>query len=34
LDTEPPLVSFLKSMLIGGGPVNAVVSPKTFNEHD
>jgi len=23
LDTEPPIASFLKSMLIGGGPVNA-----------
>ena len=27
LDTEPPIVSFVKSMLIGGGPVNAVVMP-------
>ena len=25
LDAEPPIASFLKSMLIGGGPVNAVV---------
>ncbi len=24
-DTEPPVASFLKSMLIGGGPVNATV---------
>jgi hypothetical protein len=24
LDAEPPIASFLKSMLIGGGPVNAV----------
>jgi hypothetical protein len=23
LDAEPPIASFLKSMLIGGGPVNA-----------
>jgi hypothetical protein len=26
LDAEPPIASFLKSMLIGGGPVNAVVT--------
>jgi hypothetical protein len=26
LDAEPPIASFLKSMLIGGGPVNAAVS--------
>ncbi len=25
LDTKPPIASFLKSMLIGGGPVNAAV---------
>jgi hypothetical protein len=25
LDAEPPVASFLKSMLIGGGPVNADV---------
>ena len=25
LDAEPPIASFLKSMLIGGGPVNAAV---------
>jgi hypothetical protein len=25
LDAEPPVASFLKSMLIGGGPVNAIV---------
>ena len=25
LDAEPPVASFLKSMLIGGGPVKAVV---------
>jgi hypothetical protein len=25
LDAEPPIASFLKSMLIGGGPVNASV---------
>jgi len=25
LDAEPPIASFLKSTLIGGGPVNAVV---------
>jgi hypothetical protein len=25
LFVEPPMVSFLKSTLIGGGPVNAVV---------
>ncbi len=25
LDTEPPVASFMTSMLIGGGPVNAVV---------
>jgi hypothetical protein len=25
LDAEPPIASLLKSMLIGGGPVNAVV---------
>jgi hypothetical protein len=25
LDAEPPIASFLKSMLIGGGPVNANV---------
>jgi hypothetical protein len=25
LDAEPPIASFLKSMLIGGGPVNATV---------
>jgi hypothetical protein len=24
LDAEPPTASFLKSMLIGGGPVNAI----------
>ncbi len=24
LDAEPPIASFLKSMLVGGGPVNAV----------
>ncbi|MCA9136840.1 MAG: hypothetical protein KDB00_08775, partial [Planctomycetales bacterium] len=24
-EPEPPIASFLKSMLIGGGPVNAVV---------
>jgi hypothetical protein len=24
LDAEPPIASFLKSKLIGGGPVNAV----------
>jgi len=23
LDAEPPVASFVKSMLIGGGPVNA-----------
>jgi hypothetical protein len=27
LDAEPPIASFLKSMLIGGGPVNAAVRP-------
>lgn len=27
LDAEPPLESFLKSMLIGGTPVNANRSP-------
>ncbi len=26
LDAEPPIASFLKSMLIGGGPVNAAVA--------
>ncbi len=25
LDAEPPIVSFVKSTLIGGGPVNATV---------
>jgi hypothetical protein len=25
LDAEPPIASFMKSMLIGGGPVNAGV---------
>jgi hypothetical protein len=25
LDAEPPIASFLKSMLIGGGPVNGCV---------
>jgi hypothetical protein len=25
LDAEPPIASFLKPMLIGGGPVNAAV---------
>ena len=25
LDAEPPIASFMKSMLIGGGPVNADV---------
>ena len=25
LDAEPPIASFLKSMLLGGGPVNAAV---------
>jgi hypothetical protein len=25
LDAEPPVASFLKSMLVGGGPVNANV---------
>jgi hypothetical protein len=25
LDAEPPIASFLKSMSIGGGPVNAAV---------
>ena len=28
LDAEPPIASFLKSMLIGGGPVNAGVLPQ------
>jgi hypothetical protein len=27
LDAEPPIASFLKLMLIGGGPVNAIVMP-------
>ena len=27
LDAEPPVASFLTSMLIGGGPVNADVPP-------
>jgi hypothetical protein len=27
LDAEPPIASFLKSRLIGGGPVNAAVTP-------
>jgi hypothetical protein len=27
LDAEPPIASFLRSMLIGGGPVNAAVRP-------
>ena len=27
LDAEPPIASFLKSTLIGGGPVNANVMP-------
>ncbi len=32
LDAEPPIASFLKSMLIGGGPVNAAVpSPKVMH---
>ena len=26
LDAEPPIASYVKSMLIGGGPVNAGVS--------
>ena len=26
-DAEPPIASFLKSMFIGGGPVNAGVIP-------
>lgn len=26
LDAEPPIASFLKSLLIGGGPVNAAVA--------
>lgn len=25
LDAEPPIASFLRSMLVGGGPVNAIV---------
>jgi len=31
LDAEPPIQSFLKSMLIGGGPVNGAVRHK--NSH-
>ena len=27
LDAEPPIASYMKSMLIGGGPVTAVVRP-------
>jgi hypothetical protein len=30
LDAEPPIASFLKSMLIGGGPVNANVELNGF----
>ncbi len=30
-DAEPPTASFVKSMLIGGGPVNATVRP--HNQH-
>jgi hypothetical protein len=30
LDAEPPIASFLKSMLIGGGPVNAAVELNRF----
>ena len=28
MDAEPPIASFLKSTLIGGGPVNATVRPQ------
>jgi len=33
LDAEPPIASFVKSMLIGGGPVNANVTriPQGFD---
>jgi len=31
LDAEPPIASFVKSMLIGGGPVNAGV--RRLNAH-
>ena len=27
MDAEPPIASFLNAMLIGGGPVDAVVRP-------
>lgn len=27
MDAKPPITSFMKSMLIGGGPVNASVLP-------
>ena len=33
LDAEPPIVSFAKSTLIGGGPVNATVR-HTENTHE
>ncbi|WP_148226936.1 hypothetical protein [Planctopirus limnophila] len=31
MDAEPPIASFLKSMLIGGGPVNATVMRKKMS---
>ncbi len=33
LDAEPPIASFQKSMLIGGGPVNASVLPKKMKKY-
>ena len=32
LDAEPPIASFVKSMLICGGPVNAVVNTDTARD--
>ena len=33
LDAEPPVASFRKSMLIGGGPVNAAVRAREFQQY-
>ena len=34
LDAEPPIASFLKSMLVGGGPVNAAVLPQRHADNN
>jgi hypothetical protein len=34
LDAEPPIASFVKSMLIGGGPVNASVRIESATERE